>query len=47
MEIYEPTDEVLDLFKEATQDKVLQFIQEEMYDKSLLEKIINAAEDTQ
>ncbi len=47
MEIYEPTEEELDLFKEATQDKVLQFIQEEMYDKSLLEKIINAAEDTQ
>ncbi len=44
---YEPTDEELRLFKEATQDIVLKFIHEGMNNKSLLDKLMTAAEDAQ
>ncbi len=47
LEIHEPTEEELDLFKEATQDRVLQFIRERMNNPFLLEKIIEAAEGDQ
>lgn len=44
MEIYDPTPEELEMFKELTQDKVTEFIQEELSNPALVDEIIEEAE---
>jgi len=45
MDIYEPTPEEIELFREATQETVLEFIKEEVDDPEWVDKVLEAVQD--
>ncbi|NLC50851.1 MAG: DctP family TRAP transporter solute-binding subunit [Firmicutes bacterium] len=45
MEIYEPTLEEIDAFRQATQEPVIKFIEEDVDDPAWIDKILKAAEE--
>ncbi len=45
VEIYDPTAEELDMFREATQEPVIEFIKEDVQDPEWVQKILDAAQE--